>query len=99
MYFTGAQEGIFWALLAMPVNFYLALKIFNSFEYFLPICAVVGLLIYLIGRLIKFDKAEYYPDRSSMDISQVNKEVMIYNLISFLMAILCVATVSIIVVK
>jgi hypothetical protein len=99
MYFTGAQQGIFWALIALPVSFYLAVKVFNNFEYILPIGAVIGLLIYSIGRLIKYDKAEYYPDRGRMEKRQIKKEVLIYNLISISMAISSIALVAFIIKK
>lgn len=81
-YFTSAQEGLFWACLMIPLAFFISLKIFDNRTLILPIVTILGVSIYLLGRVFKLDKSEYYPQRSALSKAQIRKEVFIYNIIT-----------------
>jgi hypothetical protein len=81
-YFTYAQEGIFWACLMIPVAFFLSLKVFKNNNLIIPIIIILGVVVYLLGKIFNFDKSEFYPQRNTLTKSQIRKEVFIYNAIT-----------------
>ncbi len=81
-YFTSAQEGIFWACLLFPLAFFVSLRVFNNSNLILPVFFILGVAVYLLGRVFKLDKSEYYPQRMGLSKTQIRKEVCIYNIIT-----------------
>lgn len=84
-YFTSAQEGIFWGCVAIPISFFIAIRVLGDDSFIAPICFALGAIIYAFRRYVLPDKSDYYPERSSLSKTQIRKEVFVYNVISLFM--------------
>ncbi|MEH8016405.1 hypothetical protein MN202_04125 [Rheinheimera muenzenbergensis] len=84
-YFTSAQEGIFWGCVAIPISFFVAIKVLGDDKFIAPICFLLGAIVYASRRYVLPDKSDYYPERSSLSKAQIRKEVVIYNAITLFM--------------